>query len=309
MEFLLVSALLPVVVLCYFIYKKDFHKEPRALLQKLFGFGCLTVIPILAFEILLSNYFPTDGVYDFLTLFINVFVSVGLVEEGFKWLAVKKIGYDNQEFDEIYDIIVYSVFVSLGFACVENVLFVIQSGFGTAIMRAITAVPGHTCFGVFMGYFLSKAKVNEINQNHNMSIRNLLFSLFVPVLIHTFYDAILFYAQTSAFSTMYIAIFFLFIIILFGIGFIIVDKISKVQSNVSQNIQNGNISYQQGNISMNTMQINQAAIQQAMAQQVNVPASGQINSSSSIVPNYCPICGKASHGANYCSFCGYQLRQ
>ena len=312
MQLLLMLALLPVVVLCYFIYKRDYHKEPKELLQKLFIFGCLTVIPILFFELFLDQFFSTDNVYDFLTLFINIFVSIGLVEEGFKWIVVKKVGYDNQEFDEIYDIIVYSVFVSLGFACVENVLYVFRSGFLTALVRAITAVPGHTCFAVFMGYYFSKAKVNEINQNHNLSLKNLLCSLFVPVIVHTMYDAIVMFAEAHSYDylgVVFDSLFYLFIIIMFCIGFVIVDKISKIQSNVTNNIENGNISYQQGSVSMNTMQINQAAIQQAAVNQTASVPTSNTSLQSIPVPNYCPICGKPAHGANYCGFCGYQLKQ
>ncbi len=308
MEILLVAALFPVAVLCYFIYKKDIHKEPKELLQKLFGFGCLTVIPILFFELTLRNFFPTQEVYDFLTLFINTFISIGLVEEGFKWLVVKKIGYDNQEFDEIYDIIVYSVFVSLGFACIENIEYTFLFGLQTAILRAITAVPGHMCFAVFMGCFLSKAKVNHINQNHDLSTQNLLFSLFVPVLVHSFYDAILLYVDVSeSTANYYLVFFFTFLIVMYAIAFVIVDKISKIQHNVTQNIQQGNITYKQGTVSMNTMQINQTAIQQAAIQQSSVPNTGPSNTFP--VPNFCPICGKSAHGANYCGFCGYQLRR
>ena len=295
---LLVAALFPVAVLCYFIYKKDMHKEPKSLLGKLFGFGCLIVIPILIVELLLGNFFSTSKVYDFFTLFLNTFISIGIVEEGFKWIVVKKVGYDNQEFDEIYDIIVYSVFVSLGFACIENIIYVFHNGIVTAILRALTAVPGHTCFAVIMGYFLSKSKVNDINKNGNGFMRNLLLSLFIPTLIHTFYDAILLYAS-AVHSNNFIYVFYAFIIIMFCICFVIVDRISKVQSNITQNVQSGNIVYNQGVVQMNTSQINQNYLQH-QTQPVANHSVGAIN--------YCPICGTPAHGDNFCGFCGYKLK-
>lgn len=298
MNYLLGAALFPVIVLCYFIYKRDNHKEPGNLLTKLFACGCLTVIPVLFFELFLGKIFSTKKVYDFFLLFINVFISVGLVEEGFKWLVVKILGYNNQEFDEIYDIIVYSVFVSLGFACIENIMYVFLNGIGTAIMRALTAVPGHTCFAVIMGYFLSKAKVNEINGNKGLAIRNLLFSLFIPAAIHSFYDAILLHA-VNVYSFAFVCVFYLFIIITYIICFMIVDRISKVQNVITQNVKSGNITYEQGNVSMNTVQINQYATQQMSA----------TNSGNVMTPNYCPICGKPVRGANFCGFCGYKLKQ
>ena len=303
MNYLFAAALFPVVVLCYFIYKKDVNKEPRELLIKLFGFGCLTTIPILIVEIILGSIFPTDDVFDFFILFFNVFISVGLVEEGFKWLVVKEFGYHSNEFDEIYDIIVYSVFASLGFACVENVLYVFTNGFATAFVRALTAVPGHTSFGVIMGYFLSKAKINEINKNHGMYMRNVVLSLLVPTLVHTFYDAILFYNAVSE-SAIYIGVFYLFIIITYCICFVIVDRISKVQNNVSLNVKSGNITYEKGNVSMNTAQINQSVIPQP------VTNGGESSVAAPVLegPNFCPICGKPVKGANFCGFCGYKLK-
>lgn len=307
MNYLLAAALLPVVALLYFIYQKDSHKEPKNVLTKLFVSGCLTVIPILFFELFLGELFPTDDVYDFLTLFINVFFSVAIVEEGFKWIVVKIFGYDNHEFDEIYDIIVYSVFASLGFACIENIVYVFTSGFGTAIIRAITAVPGHTCFAVAMGYFMSKAKVNAINKQNSLAMQNLILSLLVPTLLHTCYDAIVMYAVTID-SGLYVGLFYLFIIIMFCICFVVVDRISKVQHNVSLNINNGNITYQKGNVSMNTMEINREAIQKAANNSIPEKAIPQSASDINSQLNFCPICGKPTHGANYCGFCGYRLK-
>lgn len=301
MEQLLSIALLPVVLLCYFIYQKDANKEPSELLKRLFGYGCLTVIPVIFLEILLSIFFPTSEVTDFMMLFINVFVSVALVEEGFKWLVVKYIGFDNNEFDEIYDSIVYSVFVSLGFACIENIKYVFLNGFATGIIRALTAVPGHTSFGVIMGYFFAKAKVNQMNQNHGLYSQNMIFSLLIPSLLHSIYDTIALYSYNAK-SSVCMLLFYVFIIILFVCCFIIVQKISKVQSNVSQNVSTGNIIYNQGTVSMNTSQINLEVINQAA--QTNSPQQAfQSNS-----PNFCPICGKPAHGKNFCSFCGYRLK-
>lgn len=301
MDYLLSIAILPVILLCYFIYQKDAHKEPGGLLAKLFGFGCLTAIPIMIVELFLDPFFSTDHVIDFLTLFINVFVGIALIEEGFKWLVIKLIGFDNNEFDEIYDSIVYSVFVSLGFACVENILYVFCYGFGTGVVRALTSIPGHTSFGVIMGFFLSKAKVSQMNHNNGLVFQNLICSLVVPSVIHTLYDAIIMYAENTKIYSLEL-LFYAFIIVLFICCFLIVQRISKVQNNVNQNISNGNITYNQGAVSMNTSQINLDVINQSMQ---NGSSQGMVHSDS---PNFCPICGKPAHGKNFCSFCGYRLK-
>ena len=61
----------------------------------------------------------------------------------------------NKEFNSLFDGIIYSIFVSLGFAGLENVFYVLDNGFGNAIMRGILSVPGHMFFAVLMGYYYS----------------------------------------------------------------------------------------------------------------------------------------------------------
>ena len=101
MSLLLVLAILPVFFLCFFIYKKDVNREPGKLLAKIFALGFFSAIPVVIVELLLGNLFPTDGIDNFLVLFINVFVGVALIEEGFKWFITKIFGYNNKEFDEV----------------------------------------------------------------------------------------------------------------------------------------------------------------------------------------------------------------
>ena len=280
MEILLLLAVLPVVGLCYYVYDKDINKEPKNLLTKLFIFGVLSVIPILVFELLLDSFFPTEGVTNFVSLFINIFIAVALVEEGFKWLVVKIISYNHNEFDEVYDIIVYSVFASLGFACLENIFYVLGNGFGTAIVRALLSVPGHACFGVMMGYFLSKAKVAELNKNSSLYVTNTFLSILVPVLLHTIYDALLFYYATVE-QTYIIGLFFIFDIAMVVICFITVHIISRIQQNLKTNVAEGTIINNNGVIELK-----------------NKKAEF----------NYCPVCGNNVANCNYCSKCGFKIK-
>ena len=87
MNILIAAAVLPVALLCAFIYKKDPNKEPKGLLAKLFIFGFFSAIPVIVVELLLGRLFPTSGLSSFLSMFINVFISIALVEEGFKWIT------------------------------------------------------------------------------------------------------------------------------------------------------------------------------------------------------------------------------
>ena len=278
--FLLLAAILPVIGLGFFIYTKDVNKEPGSLLAKIFVFGFFSAIPVVIIELLVDKLFPTNGSSDFLIIFVNTFFSVAIIEEGFKWFVTKKFGYNNKEFDEIYDVIVYSVFASLGFACIENILYVFSSGFGTAIVRAIFSVPGHACFAILMGYYLSKAKVNNINGSKDLEKKNLLLSIFIPSIAHTAFDAILFYISSGSFGYL-IILFFIFYGFLVGICFGVINKISNLQQNLNNNFATGVLSSgPEGQIQFH-------------------PVSSSIN--------YCPVCGKPVKGYNFCPSCGFHI--
>ncbi len=283
-DVLLYAAIFPVVLLCYYIYKKDVHKESAKILTKLFVFGFFSAIPIIIVELLLGKFFPTEGVSNPIFIFINVFIAVAFVEEGFKWIITKKVGYDGKEFDEIYDIIVYSVYVSLGFACIENILYVMLYGFGTAVSRALLSIPGHTCFAIAMGYFMAKAKIGSINNNKSVYIRNLVYSILISSLIHTVYDALIFCG--------FVSVFFLFDILMVILCFRAVNRLSKMQINVINNVSSGNLVCDNGG----NIQYNNISKEVDEAQQI----SKQFN--------FCPICGRKVTEGNFCSSCGFKLK-
>jgi len=281
MSLLLVLAILPVFFLCFFIYKKDVNREPGKLLAKIFALGFFSAIPVVIVELLLGNLFPTDGIDNFLILFINVFVGVALIEEGFKWFVTKIFGYNNKEFDEVYDIIVYAVFASLGFACIENILYVLNGGVGVAVMRALLSVPGHMCFAIIMGYFLSQAKINQTSDNRGLYGRNVFLSILIPTVAHTLYDALLFYTVATG-SVLAILLFIVGYIVMVVICFIVIGKTSKIQTNMNTNVSKGTI-YQD--------------------------KEGYIHYQSEAKDiNYCPLCGKYVKGYNYCPGCGFKIK-
>ncbi len=190
---LLFIALLPVILICLFIYNKDKNKEPIKLLVKLFCLGIVSCFVTLAITHAASTVIPIfnkeTSSMSFLEILIYSFIGVALIEEFSKWIMVYYAGYKDDEFNELYDIIVYSVFVSLGFACFENILYVVPTGkLSTGIMRALLSVPGHACDAIFMGYFLSLAKVYRINGQKEKERKNVLLSIIMPTILHGIYD-------------------------------------------------------------------------------------------------------------------------
>jgi RsiW-degrading membrane proteinase PrsW (M82 family) len=139
-------------------------------------------------------------------LIIYSFICVSLIEESSKLFFLYKSSYNHKEFDYTFDMIVYSVFVSLGFAFFENILYISKGGLLTGISRAFTAIPAHASYGVFMGIFLSKAKCYEV-KNPNKSKLYKLLALLVPILMHGLYDVFAFKNQKQ---NLFIFIIFLF---------------------------------------------------------------------------------------------------
>ena len=157
---LFIISALPAVLLGLYIYKKDKDKEPMTLLIKLFlggiGSAFLTLLITSIMELIFPIFSADYSKLNLFELFIYAFIGVALVEEFSKWLFTYRISFNNKYFEEKYDMIVYSVFVALGFAFFENLIYVFQGGIITGIIRAISAVPGHAFDGVFMGYYLSE---------------------------------------------------------------------------------------------------------------------------------------------------------
>jgi RsiW-degrading membrane proteinase PrsW (M82 family) len=185
---LLLLSIAPVMIVIIFIYFKDkFEKEPIHFLLKNFLLGAIvSIIITLILGTLASIIFPLSDVKSVFQQFIKAFIVVALVEEFSKFIIVKYYAQKNKEFNEPFDGIVYAVMVSMGFAALENILYVFQFGLSTGILRAFTAVPAHATFGILMGYFMGKAKFSENKMKYN------LFGLITATVFHGAYDFFLF---------------------------------------------------------------------------------------------------------------------
>lgn len=187
--YLIAIAVLPVVVLAWVVYRADkYEKEPVGMLVKAFLFGALSIVPAGAMEWFLMRFTPSmpvvSGAY-------TGFVVAGCSEELCKLLMLLMAVWKSREFDEYYDGIVYACFVSLGFACFENVSYVFgQEGWANALVtgsvRAVLSVPGHFLFGVMMGYNLALAKFDSERRGWY-----LLLAFVVPMLLHGTFDSLL----------------------------------------------------------------------------------------------------------------------
>ena len=213
---LLILAALPVILILLFVYHKDKNKEPMRLLIRLFIAGILSCILVLILSSILEVFFPfmrgSLASKSFFDILLYAFFGVAIVEEFCKWLMTYIVGYNNREFDELYDGIVYAIFVSLGFAFIENILYVINtSSVNTALLRAVSAVPSHACDAIFMGYYLSLAKQYSLRKRKDLEKKNIILSLAVPTILHGIYDFCLMSGQTILITVFIVFVVFLYI--------------------------------------------------------------------------------------------------
>jgi len=186
----LLMAIAPSILLVCYYYKQDMKKpEPKHLVMKIFFLGILFTIPAIILEILFDEVFGFvmrgTLVYDF----IKAFIVAAFIEESIKLFVVNRFVYNHIHFDEVMDGIVYTIMASLGFACMENIIYVVEGGFTIALVRALTAVPMHAVASGMMGYYIGKAKFsNNEDDKRFFTYKGLLYA----ILIHGFYDFFLF---------------------------------------------------------------------------------------------------------------------
>jgi len=189
---ILIAAILPALVLVYFIYRKDkYKKEPTGELLKGFGFGALSALA----SFCLSIPFGVIGLYPevpstFMGHVSTALFAAAIPEELAKLLMLWLLLRNSKYFDEYVDGIVYAVCVGMGFAALENVMYLftnLDSWAAVGAMRALCSVPAHFFFAVTMGYFYSKAMFGA----PSMKSTNLILAAVVPIGLHAAFDALL----------------------------------------------------------------------------------------------------------------------
>jgi len=185
---LLLAATTPIIVVIIYIYIKDkYEKESKRILLKTFLLGAILSIVITTILYMFFDLFlPLTEKHSIWQQFVKAFFVVALIEEFSKYLMVRYYAQPKKDFNEPFDGIIYAVMVSMGFAFVENIFYVIEGGMQVAIIRAITAIPAHATFAILMGYYMGKAKFSNNKAKFN------LIGLALAILFHGAYDFFLF---------------------------------------------------------------------------------------------------------------------
>ena len=246
---LILAAVIPALLLLIQVYRADrLEKEPISMLLGLVLCGIIAAelaslseqLGVYLLGLYLQPAIPQPGLgasafgipalvfsgseaqlYSILLFFVVVAVS----EEGFKYLLLRLRTWRSRHFNCTFDGVVYAVFLSLGFALWENIYYVLQFGLGTALARAVTAVPGHACFGVFMGTWYGAAKRRALIGQFGASRFDRLMAFLMPTLLHGCYDYIA-VSETAELGWL----FFPFIAILYLSSLFLVKRLSRNDS-------------------------------------------------------------------------------
>ena len=237
--YLLLLAVAPAIALMVYIWNKDKSKEPLKMLLILVALGAASCLPAALIELAVGKVIePLASVSTMFYHLVEAFFGVALIEEGCKFIVMYLYTRNHKDFNGLFDGMIYAVFTSLGFAALENVMYVFEGGVENAIGRALTAVPGHMFFGVFMGYNYSLWHTYKLCDESEayFAQRGMIIprapkysytgyfvkAIVLPVLIHGFYDFCLF-TENSVFTIVYL----IFLVGLYIFCFGRIKKLSK----------------------------------------------------------------------------------
>lgn len=190
-------AIIPALFLVRYYYKQDsLKKEPKGLIIKVFFLGVLSTIPVIIIELLLGEFNKMLQIRTIQFYAFKAFVVAAFSEELIKFLVIRIYPFRKTAFDEVMDGIVYTITASLGFACLENVIYVINGGIATAVIRAFSAIPLHALAAGVMGYYIGEAKFAA---NKKVRIRFFVKGLIIAIIIHGLYDFVLFISPITGF--------------------------------------------------------------------------------------------------------------
>ena len=218
------AAILPAVFLLRYIYHQDtVEKEPMGLLMALILWGvaaalCSGVLERIGSYFLDRTLDQNDPHY----VIVLAFLVVAVVEEGTKLFFLKRRTWRDPNFSHLFDGVVYSAFVSLGFAAFENINYVFTYGLSVAVPRALLAIPGHLGFSIFMGVFYGHAKACERRGNGFGKALNLALGYLSAVFLHGFYDSCAMIGSAQA-----NVVFYLFVAVMYVVVYQMIKRASR----------------------------------------------------------------------------------
>lgn len=215
-------SIVPVMILLGLLYYMgEVKKQPLLLLLILFVGGILSWILVRYVSQLLGNDIYKSQM-EISTLlgnsgfFLVSFGIISIIEELSKYIVITIMCFKNKYFKNAYDAIMYAACISLGFAFIENIMYINNYGMSVALSRALFSIPAHACFGIIMGYFLGMSRICKDNNLDSDSAINRYSAFFIPFLFHGFYDFLLNFSDKIIYVIflVYVILMYIFVIYL-----------------------------------------------------------------------------------------------
>jgi RsiW-degrading membrane proteinase PrsW (M82 family) len=209
----LILPMVPGVIWLWVFYRTDWYEpEPKRLVLGTFGLGVLSILPAFVGERAAALAYPflqhieqaaQSGTGAALPMFIGCFLVIGPCEELAKFLSVRLFVYRHKEFNEPLDGIIYAAAAALGFASLENVLYVFDwkthtVHWGTLGVRSLLALPGHVIFSTTWGFALGRQRFNPRFRVWPFVIG--------AAWLHGLYDFLLMYPPTRPLIVLYMSL-------------------------------------------------------------------------------------------------------
>ncbi len=198
-------SLAPCALWLWYFYSRSIYKRPPLrLIAMTFLLGSAATFIALPLNLLgqslLLSYFGNNT----LTRVLVLFFVVGPVEELCKLFAVAVFAYRHREFDEPLDGVIYSTTAALGFAAIENVIYLAQNNPFLVLLRGPLSNPGHALFSSLWGLSLSEAKgaPNLISQRLPIIARGWA----KAALLHSIFNVLLLASERVSFLLFYVVI-------------------------------------------------------------------------------------------------------
>ncbi len=223
------ASIIPVLIILAVIYNmSEVKKQPLWLLAILFLGGILSWVMVRYISRFLGNdiYKSQIEINEALGnkgFFLVSFGIIAIIEEMSKYIVITIMCFKNKYFKNPYDAIMYAVCISLGFAFVENIMYINNYGMGVAISRAIFSIPAHASFGIIMGYYLGVSKLCRDKGEANASALTRYSAFFIPLIFHGFYDFLLNFNTESIYI-----IFLIYVIIMYAFVILLLFRLNRV---------------------------------------------------------------------------------
>jgi protease PrsW len=160
---IVLTALAPCAFWLWIIYRWDkYEPEPKSLVIRTFFLGFAIAIPVAIIESVLYPKSLTAAPVSLAASFYVAFIVAGLTEESGKFFVVRASMYKSRYFEEPSDGLIYSAAAALGFASLENIVYLFSFGWEIILVRGLFSNLAHVLFSSLWGYPLALHKLGII---------------------------------------------------------------------------------------------------------------------------------------------------